>query len=77
MIILRYYLLAPVANLRKQTNLERYVPRHTLTDLCLLLHKLKMSITISNWGFTNTKDYMPDATINQIILKIPTRGFPT
>ena len=34
-----------------------------------------MSITISNWDFTNTKDYMSDATINQIILKIPTRGF--
>ena len=61
-IIFWYYLLAPAANFWKNTYLERYmlVPLeehyfyqiHTLIiDLCLLLFNLKMSITISNWGF--------------------------
>ena len=55
-IISQYYLLASVANLWKQTHLERYVPVpleqsffyqiHTLeTDLCMLLLNMKVCIT--------------------------------
>ena len=62
LLIFWYYLLAPVANFWKQTHLGRYVPvpleqslfyqmLTLIADLCLLLLKLKMSITLSNWGF--------------------------
>ena len=87
LLIFWYYLLAPFA---KQTHPERYVPvplawslfyqMHTLVaDLCLLLLNLKMSITISNWGFIwkykryarKSQNY---ATTNQIILKALTWG---
>ena len=90
LLIFWYYLLAPFANLWKQTHPERYVPvslawslfyqMHTLVaDLCLLLLNLKMSITISNWGFIwkykryarKSQNY---ATTNQIILKALTWG---
>ena len=58
LIIFWYYLLDPVANLWKQSHLERYLPVpleeslfyqiHTLiTDLCVLLVNLKISITMS------------------------------
>ena len=61
-IMFWYYLLVPFANLWKQTHLERnvlvlleeyhfYKMQTLLTDLCLLLLNLKMSITISNWCF--------------------------
>ena len=56
---------------------------HTLiTDLCLPLLNLKMSIIIiSNWGFTwiykrphISYNFKNDANINKIILKTPYRG---
>ena len=58
LIIFWYYLLATVANLWKQTLLERYVPvpleqiffyqmRTLLTDLCLLLLSLEISISMA------------------------------
>ena len=62
LLIFWYYLLAPVVNFWKQTHLGRYVPAALeqslfyqmltlIADLCLLLLKLKMSITLSNWDF--------------------------
>ena len=47
--------------------------------ICLLLLKLKMSITISDWGFIckykrYARKLQNDATTSQIIFKIPTWG---
>ena len=54
---------------------------HTLMiDLCILLLKLKISITINKWSFIwkykrqYPKKSQNDATINQIILNTLTRG---
>ena len=60
-IIIWYFLLAPVANIWKQTHLERpilapieeyhFYQMHTIIIAsCRLLLYLKTSITISNWG---------------------------
>ena len=83
LLIFWFYLLSLVANFWKQTHLEIYVlfcQMHTLNaDICLLLLNLKMSITISNWGFIwKYKRYarksQNDATTNHIILKTLTWG---
>ena len=61
LIIFWYYLLAPVANLWRNTHLERYVPvlieqslfyqiLNLITDLCLLLLSLKISIIYYKQG---------------------------
>ena len=93
-IIVWYYLLAHVANLSKHTHLERYVTVllelgffyqmcTLITDLCLLLLKLEMYITISNlvfiWKYKRlyTGKSQKDADIIQINLKTPTPGFQT
>ena len=78
-------LISSCCKLKKQTHLERHVPVpleqslfyqiHTLiADLCLLLFNLKMSITISNWGFIckcerYARKSQNDTTTNQIFLK--------
>ena len=90
LLIFWCYLLAPIANFWKQTPLETYLPvpfeqslfyrmNTLIADLCLLLLNLKMSVTISNWGFIwkygrNAKNSENDVITNQTILKTPTRG---
>ena len=89
-IIFWYCLLAPVANVWKQTHLKRFVLvqleqilfyqiNSLIAGLCMLQLYLKMSITISNWGVIwKCKGYARKsqnyATTIQIILKILTCG---
>ena len=85
LLIFWYSSLASVANFWTQTHVTRYVPvsfkkslfyqiQTLIAYLCFLLLNLKMSITISNWGFIwkyqrYARKFQNDATTNQIILK--------
>ena len=87
LLIFWYYLLAPVANLWKQTHLERYVPVKLEQNLFYQMHTLIANLYAwycSTWKFLllqvmevssgNTKDMLEDLKIMLLQVKSPTLG---